>query len=844
MKKTLKILSLLLVLVIAVSALTSCDFVNKIKDLIGGKTPETTSVTITWYDGNTVLKTQEITKGGTVSSYTPAEKAGYVFQAWYADANFTKLFDFTAPINENVSIYAAYVDAGFVADESSYYLIGDGRGDLSVSNWDHNASMSDDNLTLKNQNVPGKNVFSTTIVMYAGDRFQICHDGLWDGQVGIGRMEGAELNEAGDHATVKNALGIVVFEAPKNEYHADFAAWDITLAEGQDGIYTFTYTTYADPTKNVITWEFVEKLDASDAPVANAELYFVGTFNNWDTGALNEASEWILFDNGDGTWEGTIVIETSMYGDWTLNEVGTLCAALKLYDKANDKWIGYNGDGNLLLKEGVYLIVYDVLTGAFTCEILEDGEIVEGNGGSGNVGGESAWYVRGTMSDWNAKGEYLLLSDDNGNYSITLELAENDIFKVATSDWSQEFGFAFVEGNPNFAEGTENGNIVVVVAGTYTITVTSTGGLKILGEGEEDNGEPVVPSEPEDITLYYYTTEWTAVNLYAWNASGEHAGTWPGTAMTAVEGQDGWFTITINASVTGLKVIFNDGTSQTANLSYAGLNYWVGGVAYETLEAAEEAIANPPVVEPVEPEQVVLYVKGTMNGWSDNDEYLLAYDENGVASITVTLVAGDLFKVSNSDWSVQYKYSSDLGANFKEGAENNNIEVVVGGTYVITVANGVLTITLEGESSEPVEPSEPVDPSEPVEPSEPAEGTLVYLAAGEWASDEAWFAAWVFGGAEEAKWVVFTKVEGTELYATEVPADCTGMVLVRLNPANTNPDWETKWNQSVDLTLDGENNLFTFESWGNGGLSTFTAGVYAPVVEEPVEPETPVDPAE
>lgn len=729
MKKTLKLLSLILVLVIAVTAFTGCDFVDKIKDLIGGGKENPTSVTVTWYDGTKELKRQEITKGGTVSSYNPPEKAGYTFQAWYADADFTKLFDFTAPINENTSIYAAYVDAGFVADETSYYLIGDGRGSLSVSNWDHGASMGDDSLCLKNENVPGANVFSTTITMYAGDRFQICHDGLWDGQVGIGAMEGAQLNEAGDYAFVVDGNGITVFEAPKNEYHADFRAWDVTLAEGQDGIYKITYTTYADPTKNVITWELVERIDPSSAPVKAVQLFFTGTFNDWTT-AFEEGSEWMLYDNEDGTWEGTIVITTDMYGEWTFTEVGTYCAALKLYDKANDVWIGYNGDGNLLLKEGVYRIVYTVATNSFVCEILEGGEIVEGSGSGtgGGAGGQGTFYVRGTMNNWGTDSAYVLTADENGNYSITLQLNAGDTFKVANADWSQEFGFAFVEGNTNFKEAVEFGNIEVVVAGTYTITVTATGGLSILADGQ--TSEPVVPSEPEDITLYYYTTEWTAVNLYAWNSSGDQAGTWPGTAMTAVEGKDGWYTLTINASVTGLKVIFNDGTSQTGDLSYAGLNYWVGETAYETLEAAEDAITNPPVVEPTQTEW---YLKGTMNGWSDNADYLFVYGEDGVASLTVVLAAGDNFKVATSDWSSEFGYSAVQGnANFEEGtndegAKNGNIAVAVAGTYKFSVVDGALVIEL-------VQASDPVDPNPDPDPVDPpvADGITLYYYNTDW----------------------------------------------------------------------------------------------------------------
>ena len=61
-----------------------------------------------------------------------------------------------------------------------------------------------------------------------------------------------------------------------------------------------------------------------------------------------------------------------------------------------------------------------------------------------------------------------------------------------------------------------------------------------------------------------------------------------------------------------------------------------------------------------------------------------------------------------------------------------------------------------------------------------------------------------------------------------------------MNPSAAENKWDNKWNQTSDLTL-GEDNCYTVEegTWdkGNG-----TWSVYAPVVEEPVEPETPAEP--
>ena len=195
--------------------------------------------------------------------------------------------------------------------------------------------------------------------------------------------------------------------------------------------------------------------------------------------------------------------------------------------------------------------------------------------------------------------------------------------------------------------------------------------------------------------------------------------------MTAVEGQDGWFTITLNvASVEGLKVIFNNGAAQTPDLVYAGLNYWVGETAYETLEAAEEAIANAPE----EPEVV-----GTV-----------------------------VYLIPNSNWN-------------QSGAR---------------------------------------------------------------------FAVYMWGTAGQ-NWVDMVKVEGEEnLYTAVIPEGYTNIIFCRMNPNASANNWNNKWNQTSDLTLqsNGDNcYAVAANTWdkGNGTWST-----YAPVVDETPEVTPDETPAE
>ncbi len=68
------------------------------------------------------------------------------------------------------------------------------------------------------------------------------------------------------------------------------------------------------------------------------------------------------------------------------------------------------------------------------------------------------------------------------------------------------------------------------------------------------------------ITLYYKNTNnWSTVNAYAWNGGGETLvlGAWPGSPMTAVSGQDGWFSI--DCTTTPGKIIFNNGNGGEGN---------------------------------------------------------------------------------------------------------------------------------------------------------------------------------------------------------------------------------------------------------------------------------------
>ena len=362
MKKLLLAIACVMVFALTLSMLTGCS-------LFGNKGPTEQpdenngdKVTVCWYQGSKLLKEEQIDKGSKVTAWTPAAIEGKDFTGWFAEASLTQAFDFDTAINEDTDIFAKYTSNVFVADDKEYYLIGTGSGDMKQSGWNHTNSMA--SLVMTKTDNATANVYEIEILMYAGDAFQICYGGTYDGQVGIGYVPGVEYADgvnrydkgtytAADKkfATVKDENGVVIFEG-HDEFNKEYWTWNIFLAEGQDGVYKIIYTTYPDhPADNTITYELVEKRDPL---VETHDMYICGTVSEWDFSDdfkmtaddtkenysfllnISEDAEIKLRNKIGDVWYG--VAESTEEGPWTL---GT-------------------GDANLALKAGVYKIAYSV----------------------------------------------------------------------------------------------------------------------------------------------------------------------------------------------------------------------------------------------------------------------------------------------------------------------------------------------------------------------------------------------------------------------------------------------------------------------------------------------------
>ncbi len=101
---------------------------------------------------------------------------------------------------------------------------------------------------------------------------------------------------------------------------------------------------------------------------------------------------------------------------------------------------------------------------------------------------------------------------------------------------------------------------------------------------------------------------------------------------------------------------------------------------------------------------------------------------------------------------------------------------------------------------------------------------IYFKPSSDWKSANAWFAGWVWGGSVPDQWIIFEATEVDGIYSANIPELCTGIKLVRMNPANTVPDFNTgAWNQSGDITINTSGkNLIKLTNGSNWNETTIT----------------------
>ena len=275
--------------------------------------------TVTFYDGTTVITTRDVEAGGTVAEFEPSdvgyEKEGYNFSGWYATSDFTHDWSFDTAIEQDTNVYSMWTSSQ--QDTRQWLIAGSSSagGPLAEIGWNGGPIEGENgNILTKTE---GKNEFTITINLYAGDQFQFCiqdEDGVWntDDSNGGGARGGQYLVENDYMSAPGTGLG----------------DGQVNITVSVSGNYTLTLTTDAED-KNVGSITVVRNGDApavtvdrsdytwyiygNSAAETSAESVLAGT--NWGANVESlQYSAYEMFKTSDNEPDGTgIWMQT-----WTL----------------------------------------------------------------------------------------------------------------------------------------------------------------------------------------------------------------------------------------------------------------------------------------------------------------------------------------------------------------------------------------------------------------------------------------------------------------------------------------------------------------------------------------------
>ncbi|MCD8286317.1 MAG: InlB B-repeat-containing protein [Clostridia bacterium] len=133
MKKIYKVIvALVLALsLVCVFALAACG--NKDDETKDNPSGSGSSYTVTIVINDSDTKTQMVEAGGTATEpEEPTSDSGSIFAGWYADSQYTEIFDWNSEITENTTVYAEWITVGEGQSVVTFYANYDGGGKLAV----------------------------------------------------------------------------------------------------------------------------------------------------------------------------------------------------------------------------------------------------------------------------------------------------------------------------------------------------------------------------------------------------------------------------------------------------------------------------------------------------------------------------------------------------------------------------------------------------------------------------------------------------------------------------------------------------------------------------------------
>lgn len=472
--KKLKWIAMALVLVLGMAAFAACK----------PDEPETPVFTVTYYDGTTVLKTEEVEEGGYATDWEPEAKEGMEFSDWYVDAGLNRVFDFEGEaITADRNLYAGYVAVG-TDDTRTWAIVGSGQGDiLSSSAW--GTVITDVHALEKTE---GENEFTITLDLYEDDQFQFATDTSWMNQRGFGYIPLADrtMTVDGEEVTPFSGGGGIGETADKQS----------NIIVEYPGNYTFTLTTYPDEDYyddnvnnglvsisnfDTITYEY--NGPAAELSSTVTEFYIKGQdITQWGD-LYNPATQMTRVGS---TYTLTVYLKagdqvmfTSLNVDRETGEstVGTTYINVTNLDEESASLFTAAGNNMTVNTSGEYTFTYDADSKTLSAALDEDAAPLQAD-----------YYLDGSFGglSWNQSfydPDYKFAAAGNDVYTLDgIELAAGDeiVIQSFTQGATEESGEKLAAYNFRYYRGTDgafeaadadnnNYNIAVVTAGTYNI---------------------------------------------------------------------------------------------------------------------------------------------------------------------------------------------------------------------------------------------------------------------------------------------------------------------------------------------------------------------------------------
>ncbi len=479
-KAKILVIVLALVLVLSVGVLAGCNAATNEPEA-----EQKTQYTVTFFDGDSVLKSVKVDSGAKVESWTP-EVEGKTFVDWFATPVMSHKFDFDQAITEDKAVFAGLVDSNQADDARAWAIVGSGKGDiLTTSDW--GKTINAEHALAKGEG----NTFTYTIDLYEGDQFQFAINTAWENKRGFGYLATDEL----DGAKCFTAMGGIGETASKGQ--------NITV--GVSGNYTFTLTTYpsddyydvdnvqySEAQKEVYNLSNFDKIswvrngDAAEMAATRLDYMIKGAnITAWGN-MCNPATQ---MTNEDGVYSLNIYLKENdqvMFVSQNYNletfEVTPSASVLAFsnLDDASKALFTQMGNNMGIQTSGNYKFVYNSESKVLTAELLNETAPVEND-----------YYLDGVFdgNEWNDSlfaPEYKFVKNGDVYELNGIEFAVGDVFMIQgaklgataeTDGWRTDSYNArylkvaselVVSDNP--APPYPNHNFRVLTAGTYNIT--------------------------------------------------------------------------------------------------------------------------------------------------------------------------------------------------------------------------------------------------------------------------------------------------------------------------------------------------------------------------------------